>query len=219
MFKYWKKMDQLNHINRLLVFFILILTLIVITLVITITTSPNRYEFWLSPNMSANGGLLKNKEVPDEYVQGFVATLIPSLYTWSNKGKEEFAKNMAGFKYYFTARHLQLLEQTLTHYQDAQLFNRSQVASLYRFMEPTDIKRIAPNAWDVRLLLRLTQRLNDNNAQVITDKVVEYHLRVIKVHLSRLQNPFQLSIDGYTQPEKRLHDLLAKTEEQNNDSF
>jgi hypothetical protein len=44
---------------------------------------------------------------------------------------------------------------------------------------------------------------------VITDKVVDYHLRVVKVTLSRLQNPFQLALDGYTQPETLVKDLLA----------
>ncbi|WP_447531338.1 DUF2895 family protein, partial [Legionella pneumophila] len=33
--------------------------------------------------------------------------------------------------------------------------------------------------------------------------------RVVKVTLSRLQNPFQLALDGYTQPETLVKDLLA----------
>jgi hypothetical protein len=51
---------------------------------------------------------------------------------------------------------------------------------------------------------------------VIADKVVDYHLRVVKVSLSRLQNPFQLALDGYTQPEILIKDLLANPQKDTN---
>jgi len=60
--------------------------------------------------------------------------------------------------------------------------------------------------------LRITQRLKDNSAMVIADKVVAYSLRVVKVNLSRLDNPFQLALDGYSRPEERLQDLLVDEE-------
>jgi len=209
MFNYWKKIDSLNHLNRLLLAFVTVLLFIVSGLIITLAKLPNRYEFWLTPSMATNGGLMKAEEVPVEYVQGFVATLMPTLNTWSKAGKSEFTNNLASFHYYFTPRHRQLMEQTLAAYKDAQLFNRVQVASLYRFMESTDVKAIGHNLWEVHLVLRITQRLNDNSPMVIADKVVDYHLRVAKVQLSRLQNPFQLALDGYTQPEALVQDLLA----------
>ena len=58
-------------------------------------------------------------------------------------------------------------------------------------------------------MLRITQRLKDASQMVIADKVVDYHLRVVKVTISRLQNPFQLAMDGYTAPEQLVQDLLA----------
>ena len=112
-------------------------------------------------------------------------------------------------KPYFTPRHQQLMQETLTAFQDAQLFNRTQVASLYRFMEPKDIQRIAHDAWEVHITLRITQRLNDSNPMVISDKVVDYHVRVVRVATSKLHNPFQLALDGYTQPETLRQDLLS----------
>lgn len=208
-----EKIDNLQHHNRLLLAFIGLLSVIVLALIINLMTMPKRYEFWLSPNMAANGGLMKANDIPNEYVQGFVSSLMPTLYTWSNKGKEEFNQNIKAFHYYFTTRHEQLLRDTLGAYKNAQLFDRSQVASLYRFMEPQDIRKIAPDTWEVKLILRITQRLKDNSGMVIADKVVAYHLRVVKLNLSRLHNPFQLALDGYTRPEERLQDLLVDTEE------
>lgn len=209
MFHYWKKVDSLNHINRLLLAFVFVLILIVLGLIITLAKIPNRFEFWLTPAMSANGGLIKENEIPKEYVQGFVATLLPNLNTWSNGGKSEFANNLSGFHYYFTPHHQALMDQTLKAYKDAQLFNRVQIASLYRFMENDDVKVIGHNVWEVHLMLRIIQRLKDDSPMVIADKVVDYHVRVVKVNLSLLQNPFQLALDGYTQPEVLVKDLLA----------
>lgn len=220
MFNYWKKIDSLNHLNRLLLAFIFVLVCLTASLIIALAKSPNQYEFWLTPTMASNGGLMKADEVPAEYVQGFVATLMPSLNTWSKAGKSEFTNNLASFHYYFTPRHRQLMEQTLGAYKDAQLFNRAQVASLYRFMENSDVKIIGPNLWEVHLVLRITQKLDDNSPMVIADKVVDYHLRVAKIQLSRLQNPFQLALDGYTQPEILIKDLLATPlEEKQHDSM
>lgn len=213
MFDYWKRIDSLHHHNRLLLAFIGALTIIVLALIISLITIPKRYEFWLSPNMAVNGGLLKASDISNEYVQGYVTSLMPTIYSWTNKGKDEFTQNIKAFHYYFTPRHEQLLRETLAAYKNAQLFDRTQVASLYRFMEPQDVQKIGPDTWEVKLILRITQRLKNNSPMVIADKVVAYHLRVVKLNLSRLHNPFQLALDGYTRPEERLQDLLVDTEE------
>lgn len=213
MFSYWKKIDNLHHHNRLLLAFVAVLSSIVLALIITLYSMPKRYEFWLSPSMASNGGLMKSADIPNEYVQGFVSSLLPTLYSWQANGKDEFHRNVKAFHYYFTSRHEQLLEQTLSSYKNAQLFNRSQVASLYRFMEAGDIKRIGSSSWEVQLVLRITQRLKDNSPMVIADKVVAYHLRVVKLNLSRLHNPFQLALDGYTKPESLVKDLLVQPED------
>lgn len=207
MFKYWKKIDSLNHINRLLLAFVTVLILIVAGLFISLAMLPKRFEFWLTPAMTINGGLIKENQVPKEYVQGFAATLLPALNTWTNA--TELTNNLASFHYYFTPRHQQLMEKTITAYKNAQLFNRIQIVSLYRFMEEGDVRPLDDNTWEVHLVLRITQRLKDDSPMVIADKVVDYHLRVVKVNLSRLQNPFQLALDGYTQSEILVKDLLA----------
>ncbi|WP_133130234.1 DUF2895 family protein [Legionella yabuuchiae] len=214
MFNYWKKIDSLHHHNRLLLAFVALLSIIVLALIITLYSLPKRYEFWLSPGMAANGGLIKARDIPNEYVQGFVTSLMPTLYSWQANGRDEFNRNMKAFHYYFTPRHEQLLEQTFSVYKNAQLFNRTQITSLYRFMEPDDIKRIGPNSWEVKLVLRITQRLKDNSPMVIADKVVAYHLRVVKLNLSRLHNPFQLALDGYSKPETLVKDLLVQPEDE-----
>jgi len=203
-------MDALNQVNRLLLAMLMVLLLVIGGLFVALMSIPKHMEFWLAPNLAANGGLMKSGEVPDEYVHGFVSTLLPTLNTWSKSGLTEFNQNIQGFYYYFTPRHQQLMQKTLSAFQEAQLFNRTQIASLYRFMEPTDIQRIGKDAWEVHISLRITQRLNDKSPMVIADKVVDYHVRVVKLTTSKLHNPFQLALDGYTKPEILLHDLLSE---------
>ena len=207
MFKYWKRIDELHHINRILVAVILGLMLIITSLMLTIITAPKRFEFWLTPQMAANGGLMKPDQVSDEYVQGFVSTLLPLMNTWSNA--KDFSKHLHEFHYYFTPNFQEHLLKTSHAYEKAQFFERIQTASLFRFIEPSDIKRLGQNAWEIHLILHLTQRLNTKNPMLISDKVVEYFVRVIKVNESRLLNPFELAIDGYTKPETMLTDLLS----------
>lgn len=209
MFDYWKKVDALNHINRLLLAGIGVLLLLLAGLTVALITAPKQMEFWLAPTLTANGGLIHASEIPSEYVHGFVTALIPALNTWSKTGKEEYAKNLQAYHYYFTPRHQQLMNNTLTAYKDAQLFNRTQIASLYRFLEPGDVRRVSPTMWDVHLVLRITQRIDDKSPMVIADKVVDYHLRVVKVSLSKVLNPFQLALDGYSAPETLVTDLLS----------
>lgn len=210
MFDYWKKVDALHHMNRLLLAFVLLLVIFIMALLTALIRAPKKVEFWLAPNMSANGGLVKANDIPDEYVHGFVTSLVPSLNTWSQSGKDEFAANIRGFHYYFTPRHQALMQEACLAWQDAGLFNRSQVTSLYRFMETSDVKRLGSDTWEVHLVLRITQRLNDKNPMVIADKVVDYHLRVVKVNISKVLNPFQLALDGYTKPERLVSDLLGE---------
>lgn len=209
MFKYWKKIDELNHINRLLLTVIAILLVMVSGLFVSLITAPKHMNFWLTPQMAANGGLMKADEVPDEYVHGFVSALFPTLNTWSNNGKQDFMTNLHAFHDYFTPRHQHLMAQTFTALEEAQLFNRTQTASLYRFMEPSDIKRLSRDLWEVHVVLRITQRLNTENPMIIADKVVDYHVRVVKVMVSKLQNPFELALDGYSEPERLIKDLLS----------
>ena len=206
MFNYWKKIDELHHMNRLLLAFSMVLIIIICGCLFALIKAPKRIEFWLTPQMAANGGLMKADMVPDEYVHGFVSALWPTLHTWESS--DDFSHHLQAFQYYFTPRHQQLMQQTLTAFEEAQFFTRVQTASLYRFMEPNDIKRLNNNAWEVHILLRITQRLNAENPMLISDKVVDYYLRVVKVATSKLQNPFELALDGYTKPEHLLNDFL-----------
>ena len=65
MFNYWKKIDALNQINRVLLAVIMLFLLIIGGLCITLMAAPKHMEFWLAPNITANGGLMKSGEVPD----------------------------------------------------------------------------------------------------------------------------------------------------------
>lgn len=210
MFDYYKKVDALNHLNRALLSFSAVLVLIVAGLIYALVQAPSKMEFWLSPSMSASGGIIKADEVPDEYVHGFVSTLVPAINTWSKAGEAEFDENLQAFRFYFTPRYQDVMKKNGEALKKAGLFSRTQTASLYRFMEPGDIKKLGKGLWEAHIILRVSQKLNENSAMVIADKVVDYHFRVVKINASKIQNPFQLALDGYSQPEVLVKDLLVK---------
>lgn len=207
MFKYWKKIDELHHINRILLATILALMLVISGLTLALITAPKRFEFWLTPQMAANGGLMKASDIPNEYVQGFVSTLLPLINTWESE--DDFLKHLQEFHYYFTPHYQNLMKHMSSAFKDAQLFERTQIASIYRFMEPSDIRRIGKDRWEVHLTLRLTQRLNAKNPMLIADKVVDYFIQVVKTNGSKLQNPFELALDGFVKPEALVFDFLS----------
>lgn len=210
MFKYYKKIDSLNHLNRLLLVSCAAFFILSLWLGYALLKAPSQLELWLTPSMSASGGLVKANEIPDEYVHGFVTTLIPLLNTWSQGGESEFANAIAMYQHYFTPRYRDVLAANREALEKAGLFSRMQMTSLYRFLEPQDVKKIGHNLWEVHLVLRVTQKLSEQSEMVIADKVVDYHYRVVKINVSKLQNPFGLAIDGYSQPERLVKDLLSK---------
>lgn len=214
MFEYYRKIDSLHQVNRLLLaccsaFFILCLWL-----GYALLQAPSKVHLWLTPAMSANGGIIKADEVPNEYVHGFVTTLIPNIHSWSESGDAQLRRSIQMYQHYFTPRFRDVLASNHHAMQKAGLFSRTQTASLYRFMESQDVTKIGSGLWDVQLVLRLTQKLNEHSAMIIADKVVEYHYRVVKVNVSRTQNPFGLAIDGYSQSERLVKDLLSKEEQE-----
>lgn len=214
MFSYWHKIDKLHHHNRLILVSNLLLFVITLALIATIITLPQRYEFWLTPKLSANGGVVEANKISDEYIQGFVATLAPTLFSWTHHGSRQYLQKIKQLHFYLSPRHRDLLKQQIQAYSEGQLFERNQSASLYRFFEPGDVKKIAHNVWEVHCVLRLTQRLDDSSAMVLSDKLVSLKLRVIKLNYSRLENPFQLALDGYSEKEVAIKDFLLGVDSQ-----
>lgn len=208
MFSYWKKVDELNHINRLLLMMVGILSVLTVVLIISLAKAPNQMRFWLTPTLMSQGGEIKAGNIPPASVYSFVATMLPLVNSWSGRDDNELGSVATQYHYYFTQRHRMLLSDSIKVYKTAQLFKRTQTASLYKSLDLDDVKQLAPGLWEVHVQLRLMQQLNDKNPLIIADKVIDYHIRVMHAGLSREQNPFELVLDGYSKPERLLHNLL-----------
>lgn len=201
MFLYWKKLDNLAFTNRLLVGVIASLLLVVVILSITLAVMPSKIRFFVTPTLSATGGEIHQNEIPDTAVYSFVATLFPMLHSWSGTNAQEYLKTIHSYKSYLSAHHLERLNEAYQIMRKSGLTDKNQIASLYSGFESKNVQKIAPNLWQVGIKLRLTQRINEKNPMVIADKVVAYQVRVMRVHLSHQQNPFELALDGYEKKE------------------
>lgn len=208
MFAYWKKLDELTKVNRILIGVIGLLFVIIFILSFSLAKAPKYVRFFVTPTLSTQGGELKANQVPESSVFSFVSTLLPLMNSWSGEDVNELKKNVYAYQHYLTPRHRALLSESIKAYKNAGLFNHAQTASLYQSFEKRDVEQIGPNLWRVKVLLRLTQRLNNKNPLVISDKVIAYSIRVSRVSLSREQNPFELALDGYGEPEVLYKNLL-----------
>lgn len=208
MFAYWKTLDNLAFMNRLLVAIIGGLLAAVVVLSATLAFMPTTFRFFVSPTLAQSGGEIYKEEVPDAAVYAFVATLFPMLHSWSGDNREDYLKTIGRYKSYLSPRHVELLNEAYLFMKQAGLVDKSQTASLYSGFEQGLVTYLAPNLWQVRIKLRLTQRINEKNPMVISDKVVSYAVRVMRVNLSHQLNPFELALDGYSEKEVVLTNLL-----------
>lgn len=209
MFSAYKKIDKLAEHGRLLMGFVCILVVLNLALIFTLTTSPSRYEFFLTTSMAAAGGEVKVGEVQDENVYSFAAMLMPHFLSWEKSNIDDVKKQMHLKQYYMSPRHLALQKHNIEENHSTGMYERSQTASLYREMEVHDVQRVSKNVWSVHLVLRVMQRLDDTDKELISDKVIDYHVRVARADIPKTLNPYSLVLDGYSEKERLLKDILV----------
>jgi len=209
MFSAYKKIDKLAEHGRLLMGFVCILVVLNLALTLVISTSPSRYEFFLTTSMATAGGKIKPSEVQEENIYSYAAMLMPLFLSWEKGNIEGVKKQIERMQYYMSPRHLALQKKNLIENHTTGMYERSQTASLYRNLEINDIQRISQNVWSVHLVLRVIQRLDDTDKELISDKVIDYHVRVARVDISKALNPYSLVLDGYSEQERLVKDILV----------
>lgn len=209
MFSATKRIDRLVDKSRLLMVFVMILALINIYLVTTIKQLPKNYEFYISRQAYSQGGKVKPDDIPVEHIYTFASTFIPYLHSWVAKDKNIRQKRNK-FNIYFSPRHRAELRDAFDAYEKLGFFNRTQTATLYRAIEPGDIKQVSRDLWVVSLVLRVTQKLNDNDDTLISDKTIQYQVRVARSNLPLTMNNMGLMLDGYQEKEITIENKLSE---------
>lgn len=201
-------MDALIDKSRLLMAGIIMMAILNAALIAALYKLPSKFEFFLTPSLYEQGGELKANQIHKENVYAYAAGLMPLLLTWNKGSSEEREHFINTHQVYFTPNHIAELRKAYHAYKNAGLYERYQSATLYKEIDMKDIKQITRNAWVVKLTLRVTQRLNDHDDHLISDKVIEYNVRVVKSTLSKMHNPFGLMLDGYEANEREIEDKL-----------
>lgn len=209
MFNSIKKTDALIDKSRILMAFVVVLSVINISMIVSISNLPKKFQFYITPSLYDLGGEIKAEHIPSETVFTFASSIIPYLHTWQKSSPEKIKEFIHQNQFYFSARHQGEVEKTFDVYNQTNMYERSQLASLYRQLEDSDVQKISDNLWVVNMQLRLVQRLNDNDEQIISDKVIEMKVRVMKSEVSRTLNRFGLMIDGYQTEDKIVKDMLG----------
>jgi len=208
MFNTHKRIDAITDKARLLMVGIVMMAALNIGMMITIYKMPSNYTFHLTPSLYEQGGPLKAEKIHKENVYSFAAAMMPLLLTWNKGSTTEREEFISSHQYYFTPNHISELRNSYEVYKNAGLYERYQSATLYKEFGVGDIKHVSNNVWVVHLILRVTQRINDHDDQLISDKVVDYKVRVVKSSLSKMHNMFGLMLDGYDAKEREVEDKL-----------
>jgi hypothetical protein len=208
MFSYWKKMDEMNHANKLLIVLVVGLLITNCFLSYQVVQSPKSMRFFVTPSFALQGGEISENIVPESSVYSFVATLLPVLNTWTGEDETEIRTKLYTYRSHVSPKHFQDALSVYNAKKQMGLFKQEQIASLYEGINADDVEQISANQWIVNIKLRLTQRVNDKSQMVIADKVINYSVKVLRVGYSKDQNPYELVIDGYARPEQLEKNLL-----------
>jgi len=208
MFDSYKRIDAITDKARLLMLGFILMCFLNAGLIITIYKMPSNYKFYLTPSLYEQGGELKASQIHKENVYSFASSMMPLLLTWNKGSTSEREKFISSHQNYFSPNHILEMRKIYQVYKTTGLYERYQSATIYKEFDISDIKHISNNVWVVHLILRVTQRINDHDDQLISDKVIDYKVRVIKSTLSKMHNPFGLMLDGYDAQERQLEDKL-----------
>jgi len=198
----WRKEDANNHIIKIQKYFISLLTILCFGFFIGWITSPSRLTVYIPPDIQ-NGATIKVDTIPLSMIYSFAYEIWQELNYWADEAENNYQKNIQTYWSYLTPQFKDIL---LNDYSDLQGTGQIQRIRYLQgpsgaAFDPTNIKKIGNNTWEVDLKMRLTEYKNN---QVVKDVEILYPLKVTHVNASPQNNPYGLAIAGFVSEPKRL---------------
>lgn len=167
-----------------------------------------QFTAYIPPDLS-QGATLKiggTPEVPAPYVYTFAFHLWQMVNNWPSDGAEDYSKQIAALKYYFTpACRSQLEEDLRIKGGNGELKKRTRaIMEIPGAVFSADrVTAHGDGSWTVLLD---TQLMETSLGVPVKQAFIRYPLRVVRYDVSRDNNPFQLAIDcfGDRRPERLL---------------
>lgn len=205
-FPAWQEQAQQRDMIRTLWVVIGLLVVLNGLLFIGWQTAPTRLRLFIPPNIE-QGAWLKADAIPPSTVYAFTYQIFTAVNTWTNGGEEDYKRNIAAYKNYFSDP---FFRELLTDYTEraangALMRHRVMAGVTGSGYTPSSVKSLGDGTWEVHLLLHLVETVD---ASVVKDVTLDYGFRVANINESIQLNPWGLQIVGFTQRAERLKTLI-----------
>lgn len=202
LFDAWKKEDRDERIIKVQKLFVFILCGVCLLLGIGWATAPSRLTVYIPPDIS-NGATMKAGEIPNPLIYSFAYQIWQEINYWQQDGTQDYPANIHAYGTYLTPA---FKAELLQEFDDLKATGQVQRQRILQGMagaafEPSNIKKIADNTWEVDLHMRLTEY---KNSQAVKDIDIVYPLKIVRMHVSQDNNPYGLVIAGYVSEPQRL---------------
>lgn len=170
-------------------------------------TSPDKVRVYLPPQIPQNGLTTKTNEIPAATIYAFAYYVWQNLNYWPGNGMDDYKANISKLSPFLTPRFIAFLRNDYDHRQNGgELHLRiSAMQGLYgSAFQASDVTYLGHDTWQVKLTMRLTERMNMND-QTVKDTEIQYVLRVVRYPINANVNPWGLALDGFAQDPERVN--------------
>lgn len=170
-------------------------------------TAPDKVRVYLPPQIPQNGLTTKAHDIPAATLYAFAYYVWQNINYWPSNGAEDYKNNVTQFSPFLTSRFVAFLRNDYSHRQNqGELHSRiSAMQGLYgTAFQATDVTYLGHDTWQVKLTMRLTERMNMND-QTVKDTEIQYVLRVVCYPINANANPWGLALDGFAQNPERVN--------------
>ena len=178
---------------------IILLFFVTIFLVIGWHYSQSEIAIHIPPDIPTNGLTIKADSYPKSTIFSFVFYVWQSINDWSEDGETDYSKNIDKYSAYLTPD----FKRVLLNDRNERL-NNGELQSRIRNMQglngelfdPKNVTYLGNGVWLVHLMVRLTERMNDNG-KMVKDTGISYTFRVVRSEEDADHNQWGLALDGY----------------------
>lgn len=173
-------------------------------------TAPDKVQVQIPPRIPDEGLTLQANAIPAASVYAFTHYIWQRLHYWPSNGGEDYKTNITQLAPYFTPRFSSFLKQDYNNRLNlGELQSRiSTMQPLYgASFEAKDVQYVGHGTWQVRLIMRLTERMNIND-QTVKDAEIQYTFRVVRYSINPKANPWGLAIDGLVNSPERIKTVI-----------
>lgn len=196
--------DRINVVIRWLSVVLVVSLILNAMMFIKMSRLPDEFEVYTPPDLSA-GGRMKVNTTPKHAVYSFAYRFWQLTESCLDNCADDAVSNITTYRNYMSPAHYR------ERLAAAEVRQRSH-SSVRRTIEEYEgysadkVTKLATDVWVVNLKVVETDRIGDN---VISERVIEYPVRIIAKDISINANPWRLGLDGFQGSAKRINGIGA----------